>query len=60
MHFAPVKNVDISRALAKGFYRKLERCMESDVVVVGAGPSGLMCARELARLLDVPVGVAAG
>ncbi|MBW6513517.1 MAG: sulfide-dependent adenosine diphosphate thiazole synthase [Candidatus Syntrophosphaera sp.] len=38
----------ISSAIAKGWFDKLERHLACDVVIVGAGPSGLVCASELA------------
>ncbi|MBN2498172.1 MAG: thiazole biosynthesis protein [Deltaproteobacteria bacterium] len=43
----------MERAIAGGiissYYRKLQDCLEVDVAVVGAGPSGLLCAWDLAR-----------
>jgi thiazole biosynthesis enzyme len=38
----------ISRAIIESYHRKLARQLESDVIVVGAGPSGLVAARHLA------------
>ncbi len=38
----------ISSAIVKGWFAKLESHLECDVVIVGAGPSGLICAAELA------------
>lgn len=38
----------ISRAILESYHRKLLGCVESDVVVAGAGPSGLVAAARLA------------
>jgi len=40
--------LDISRRILRGYFDKLERCIDLDVAVVGAGPSGLICAHDLA------------
>ncbi|MFH0777670.1 MAG: sulfide-dependent adenosine diphosphate thiazole synthase [Candidatus Eisenbacteria bacterium] len=47
--FASVRESEISSAIVADFCEKLLACAESDCVVVGAGPAGLMAARELAR-----------
>ena len=39
----------ISKRLLRGFFGKLEECLEIDAAIVGAGPSGLICAWDLAR-----------
>lgn len=41
--------VDISKAIVRGYAAKLESCLDCDLVVVGAGPSGLLCAAHVAR-----------
>ncbi len=44
-------NIDettISAAIVHGYYKKLLDCLVSDVIVVGAGPSGLIAAADLA------------
>ncbi len=46
--FAPVSEKDVSRAIVSEFSATFEEFVESDVVIVGAGPSGLMAARALA------------
>ena len=45
--FHPVDEKDITRAIAGSFLRQLEDYAESDVIIVGGGPSGLMAGREL-------------
>ena len=39
----------ISQKIIDAYHRKLSDCLELDVAIVGAGPSGLICAWELAR-----------
>jgi thiazole biosynthesis enzyme len=43
----PVAEKDVTRAIASSFLRQLEDYAESDVIIVGGGPSGLMAGREL-------------
>ncbi|MBU0716923.1 MAG: FAD-dependent oxidoreductase, partial [Planctomycetes bacterium] len=47
--FSPVSDADVTRAILRSFAGELDEYVSSDVIVVGAGPSGLVCARELAR-----------
>lgn len=46
--FSSVSDGDISRAILDSFARELRDYITSDAIVVGAGPAGLVCARELA------------
>ncbi len=39
---------DVTRAIVKQFGKVLDEYAESDVIIVGGGPSGLMAARDLA------------
>ena len=45
---APLRERDITRQIAREFYQEFDGLIESDAIVVGAGPSGLLCARDLA------------
>ncbi|MCA9471398.1 MAG: sulfide-dependent adenosine diphosphate thiazole synthase [Nitrospirales bacterium] len=45
---APLRERDVTRHIAREFYREFDQLIESDVIIVGAGPSGLLCARDLA------------
>lgn len=47
--FYPVKEKEITRAIISSFLHQLEEYADSEVIIVGAGPSGLMAGRELAR-----------
>lgn len=47
--FEYATEAEITRAILQGFARDLESYAESDVIIVGGGPSGLMAGRELAR-----------
>ncbi len=47
--FSPVKEKDVTRAIVSGFMTQFNDYVESDTVVVGAGPSGLICAKALAE-----------
>ncbi|MEO0223499.1 MAG: NAD(P)-binding protein, partial [candidate division WOR-3 bacterium] len=39
----------ITKAMLDKFYKDLSEAISADVFVIGAGPSGLVCARELAK-----------
>src|SRR2546428_14114515 len=45
---APLRERDITRQIAREHFQEFDRLIESDVIVVGAGPSGLLCGRDLA------------
>ena len=46
--FHPVGETQVTRAIVGSFLRQFEQYAESDVIIVGGGPSGLMAGRELA------------
>ena len=46
--FAKVGEKEITRAIVEGFSSMLSEYTDSDVVILGAGPSGLIASRELA------------
>ena len=47
---APLRERDITRHIAREYYKEFDQLIESDVIIVGAGPSGLICAHDLARM----------
>lgn len=47
--FAPVREAQITRAIVRAFAKEFDGLVRSDCLIVGAGPSGLMTARDLAR-----------
>ena len=47
--FHSVSEKEVTRAIAGSFLRQLEEYAESDVIIVGGGPSGLMAGREARR-----------
>ncbi|MBI4301558.1 MAG: thiazole biosynthesis protein [Chloroflexi bacterium] len=47
--FQPVDEKDVTRAIVGSFLRQFEEYAESDVIIVGAGPSGLVAGKELAK-----------
>jgi thiamine thiazole synthase len=47
--FSPVGEKDITRSIVAEFAAQFQEYVESDCVVIGGGPSGLMAGRNLAR-----------
>ena len=48
MNPAPLRERDITRHIAREYYKEFDSLIESDIIIVGGGPSGLFCARDLA------------
>ena len=46
--FSPSSEKDITRAIVREFAADLDKYVDSDVTIIGAGPSGLVCGKELA------------
>jgi cysteine-dependent adenosine diphosphate thiazole synthase len=55
--FAPIREADVSRAMTTRYFKDLWEYAESDVVIVGAGSSGLSCAYELTKRPDIKVAI---
>jgi thiamine thiazole synthase len=47
--FSQVGEKEVTRAIIGEFAKQFQECVESDVVIIGAGPSGLMAGKELAQ-----------
>jgi thiazole biosynthesis enzyme len=47
--FQPVREKEVTKAIVSSFLRQVEEYAESEVIIVGAGPSGLVAGRELAK-----------
>lgn len=47
--FSAADEKDVTRAIISSFTEELEEYVESDCLIIGAGPSGLMAGRELAK-----------
>jgi len=45
--FAPVGEKEITRAIVNSFAKQFVEYVESDCIIVGAGPSGLIAGRTL-------------
>jgi len=49
MKFSDISEAQVTGAIAKKFYEEFIKNITSEVIIVGAGPSGLMAARDLAK-----------
>jgi len=49
MKFSEISEKQITKAIISEFSREFENYIETDVIVVGAGPSGLVASKELAE-----------
>ena len=47
--FSPASEKSVTRALLREYARQLDEYAESDVLIAGAGPSGLICGKILAE-----------
>ena len=47
--FAPIGEKEVTRAIVEGFANEFNEYISSDVIVVGAGPSGLVAAKDIAK-----------
>jgi len=47
--FSQVGEKEVTQAIVEEFAKQFKEYVESDVIIIGAGPSGLMAGRELAR-----------
>ena len=47
--FSLVGEKEVTRAIVEEFAKQFTEYVESDVIIVGAGPAGLMAGRELAK-----------
>ncbi len=46
---SPAGEKEVTKAIASEWFKMFDGIIESDVLIAGAGPSGLVCGRELAR-----------
>jgi thiamine thiazole synthase len=49
MIFSKATEKDVTRAIVSGFAKEFDEHIENDVIVIGAGPSGLVAAMEFAK-----------
>ena len=49
IEFAPVGEKEVTRAIVDGFSKEFTEYIDSDVIIVGAGPSGLVAAKDIAK-----------
>jgi NADPH-dependent 2,4-dienoyl-CoA reductase/sulfur reductase-like enzyme len=55
--FNPIREADVSRAMSTRYFKDLWEYAEADVIIVGAGSSGLSCAYELTKRPDIKVAI---
>lgn len=55
--FKPIREADVSRAMTSRYFKDLWDLAESDVIIVGAGSSGLSCAYELTKRPDIKIAI---
>lgn len=53
--FAPIREAEVSRAMTTRYFKDMWEYAEADVVIMGAGSSGLACAYELSKRPDIKV-----
>ena len=49
MILSKVSEKQVTRAIVSEFAREFDDYIESDVIIIGAGPSGIIAAREFAK-----------
>ncbi|MBI5144257.1 MAG: thiazole biosynthesis protein [Candidatus Omnitrophica bacterium] len=47
--FSPVGEKEVTRAIVEEFLKQFKEYVESDCIIIGAGPAGLMAGKELAK-----------
>ncbi len=47
--FSPAREKDITRAIVSEFTKQFDEYVESDCIIIGSGPSGLMAGRKLTQ-----------
>ena len=47
--FHPVREKEVAKAIVSSFLHQFEEYVDSDVIIVGGGPSGLVAGRELGK-----------
>lgn len=55
--FKPIREAEVSRAMTTRYFKDLYDYASCDVVIVGAGPSGLACAYELSKNPDMKIAI---